>query len=187
MVAMGRSVSGCAMKLYTKTVSQVVAKGPRARARLPLGNNVLGDSFQHGPGLENECRQHDPTQVGAWSQLRYDVREDWPVCQCSHVWQTPRGSLPFPWSGSTTSSSPLPLESSTDDLPGSVSDSGIFDFRGLAVVVREETHWPRKRGGDAGPAWLRSETRKSKMFLGKLWNYVRRSSGIYGGGREAGR
>lgn len=92
--------------------------------------NVLGDSFQHRPGLKDECREHDPTQIGARSQLRDDVREDWPGVSVRVLRHSSRSSLPFPCSGSTTSSSPLALESSTDDLPGCVSDSDILSGRG---------------------------------------------------------
>ena len=36
---------------------------------------VLRDSLQHGPRLQNKGWQNDPTEVGARSQLRDDMRE----------------------------------------------------------------------------------------------------------------
>lgn len=39
-----------------------------------------------------------------------------------------------------------------DDLPGSALDDML-----VGCCREESSHWPRKRGGDAGPACLRSE------------------------------
>lgn len=36
----------------------------------------IGDAFEHRSWLENEGRQRHSTQVGAWSQLADDVRQD---------------------------------------------------------------------------------------------------------------
>lgn len=85
-------------------------------ARVPKAR-LLRDPLQHGPGLKDEGGQDDPAQVGTRSELRNDVRED---CgsQLVGVHGGSQQDIPFPWSGSTTSSSPLAvsgLGSSSDE------------------------------------------------------------------------
>lgn len=45
---------------------------------------VLGDSLQHGSGLENEGREYDPTEVSPRSQLGDDVGEHWRSIACQY-------------------------------------------------------------------------------------------------------
>lgn len=122
IVAMGRSVSGCAMKLYTTSVSQIVAKGPRARVRLSLSMTylVIRSSMERGSRINVGSTTRLKSAPGRNCEMMCE-RTD--LCQYSHAW------LRFPHPALTISLIRL------DDLvlPAGV---GVLDGRPAWVCVR---------------------------------------------------
>lgn len=101
-------------------------------------SDILGDALQHRSGFENKSGQDDPTQVSSRSELRDNVGKNYKqvsgngkrrgicsgifFCCLSLCFGHSEGDsyVPFPWSGSTISSSPLTgsaLGSSCERLP----------------------------------------------------------------------
>lgn len=78
------------MKLYTKPVSQLVAKGPRARVRLPLGITylVIRSSMDRGSRMNVGSTTRLKSAPGRNCEM---ICERTGLCQCSHA-RLPHGA-----------------------------------------------------------------------------------------------